>query len=381
MTSLNQPPRARSPLVLKRRAEPRTTVVFDTLWRLATERQAIFFKRIAGRPRPWTDDPILSGFKFTNAYRAADKTTQYLIRRVIYGGDPGPSEVFFRTILFKLFNRIETWQLLVSSLGEPTVARFDPEQYSAVLEAARARGLSIYSAAYIMPPPQAPAPTAKHRGHLALLAGMLATGQADEIMRSRSLADVYRLLLGNPSFGKFLAYQLAIDLNYGPDLAFDEADFVVAGPGAHEGIEKCFSSRDDWTDEDLIYWTVERQEREFDRLGLRFEDLWGRPLQPVDCQNLYCETAKYARVAHPDFTRPGGRSRIKQHFRAGASIGDPWFPPHWGLNEQVAEGLARSRPADVHGDVVGSIGGEASVRVGDFVRDPASDERLLCGTA
>ncbi len=381
MTSLIQQPSRSLPVVLTRRSEPRTTVVFDTFWKLATERQAIFFKRLGGEPQPWTEDPILLGFKFTNSYRASDKTTQFLIRNVIYAGDPSPVEVFFRTILFKLFNRIETWELLVSSVGDPTVARFDPAQYGTVLEAARTRGRSIYSAAYIMPPPASSARTAKHQGHLALLANMLDTGHAYEIMRSRSLADVYRMLLSNPSFGRFLAYQLAIDLNYGRDLAFDEADFVVAGPGAHEGIEKCFSSRADWTDEDLIHWTMDRQEREFDRLGLRFQDLWGRPLKPVDCQNLFCETAKYARVAHPDFTRPGGRSRIKQHFRASASLGDPWFPPHWRLNERVTEWRARSGSPDPHGDVVCSIGEEVSVRVGELVRDPASDERLLCGTA
>jgi hypothetical protein len=355
-------------------------VVFDTLWRLATERQAIFNRRLEGRPQPWTNDPILLRFKFTNSYRAADKTTQFLISSVIYRGDPDPVEVFFRTILFKLFNRIETWQLLVSMLGIPSVASFEPAQYGAVLGDARSRGVPIYSAAYIMPPPASPFPMAKHESHLALLKEMLVTGFGHEAMRTRSLADLYHMLLKNRSFGRFLAYQLAIDLNYGPDLAFDEADFVVAGPGAHEGIEKCFRERSDWTDEDLIRWTFERQDREFERLGLPFQDLWGRPLQPIDCQNLYCETAKYARVAHPDFTRPGGRSRIKQQFQPRVGIRDPWFPPHWGLNERVADSLGAMRSQSQR-EPDWSASRETGVGVRDVVRDPAGDERLLCGTA
>src|SRR5436189_5853400 len=77
---------------------PTPTVVFDTYWRFAAERQAIFFRRLLGQQVPWTDDPVLRRFKFTNAYRASDRVSQYLIRKVIYDGDEDPVEVFFRTI-------------------------------------------------------------------------------------------------------------------------------------------------------------------------------------------------------------------------------------------------------------------------------------------
>ena len=80
----------------------------------------------------WTDDPIIARHKFTNAYRASDRVSQYLIRNVIYEGSQSEPEVFFRVILFKLFNQIETWELLNSKLGPITWE-------------------GIYSAAYIMP--------------------------------------------------------------------------------------------------------------------------------------------------------------------------------------------------------------------------------------
>ena len=77
-------------------------------------------------PLPWTDDPILQAFKFTNAYRASDRVSQYLISRVIYRDDmPGDAaEVVFRVLLFKLFNRIETWELLEKAVGTVTYAGF-----------------------------------------------------------------------------------------------------------------------------------------------------------------------------------------------------------------------------------------------------------------
>ena len=89
---------------------PSTTPVFDTYWRFAAERQAILSRRLTDPIGPWTDDTILRAYRFTNPYRAADRVSQYLIREVQYRSDrsQSPPEVFFRTLLFKIFNRIET---------------------------------------------------------------------------------------------------------------------------------------------------------------------------------------------------------------------------------------------------------------------------------
>src|SRR5262245_7513549 len=78
------------------------TAVYDAYWRFAAERQEIFFARATGRPAPWTEDEILAQYKFTNAYRASDRVSQYLIRNVIYRPDlpVTAEETFFRVLLF-----------------------------------------------------------------------------------------------------------------------------------------------------------------------------------------------------------------------------------------------------------------------------------------
>ena len=80
---------------------------------------------------------------------------------------------------------------------------------------------------------------------------------------------------------------------------------------------------------------AERQAESFERLGIDFRSLWGRPLQLVDCQNLFCESGKYARIKHPDVKGLSGRSRIKQRFRMNPSPIDYWYPPKWGINDQI----------------------------------------------
>jgi len=309
---------------------PIPTKVYDTYWHFAAERMSIYYKRLVDQIGPWTQDPILRSYRFTNAYRAADRVSQYLIREVQYREDrsPAPVEVFFRTILFKLFNKIETWELIEHSLGAVSYQATDLDSISRILHEATRHGARIYNAAYIMPSP-AFGFERKHDNHLAR---MVEDNLPTRLARTRSLEEVYRLILTYRGLGPFLAFQYAIDLNYSALMDFSETDFVVAGPGALDGISKCFADVGGLSAEDIIFLMAERQTEEFRRLGLRFDGLFGRALQPIDCQNLFCEISKYARVAHPDISGVSGRTRIKQQFKARkAAYENPFFPPKWGL--------------------------------------------------
>ena len=152
------------------------TAVFDSYWKFAAERQNIYFRRLNNVPEPWTTDSVILAHKFTNAYRASDRVSQYLIRKVIYRDDLPSSEqeVLFRTLLFKLFNKIETWELLEHVFGEITYANYKFEHYDNVLTQAMRAGGRIYSAAYIMPPGGSTfGYAAKHQNHLKLLEKMM----------------------------------------------------------------------------------------------------------------------------------------------------------------------------------------------------------------
>jgi hypothetical protein len=327
----------------------KTTPVFETYWRFAAERQNLFLKRINGDPAPWTDDPVLATHRFTNVYRAADRVSQYLIANVIYRGPQTAEEMFFRTLLFKFFNRIETWEKLTAHVGMPSWRTFDFERYARVLDEILARGERIYSAAYIMPSPRFGCGR-KHRNHLRLIEYMIRDGAPNRVARSRSLADVFAALRDYRSIGDFLAFQFAIDLNYSELINFSEMEFVVAGPGARDGIHKCFADSGGLCEADVIRVVTERAEEEFGRLGLRFQTLWGRPLQLIDCQNLFCEVDKYARVVHPEFNGTSGRTRIKQRFKPRATFLPQWYPPKWGLEIPSAfNGKAQKRGLEMFG--------------------------------
>jgi hypothetical protein len=325
------------PHVITVRRPPRPSVVFDTYWKFATERQAIYHARVNGSPLPWTHDAILSGHRFTNAYRAADRVSQYLIQEVIYRGEYDWPSTMLRVLLFKIFNKISTWELIQSQVGVITAGDFSAPRISRVLDRAIESGASIYSGAYIMPSgPASRRQARKHHMHLALLEELRHGELTQRLADAASLQEIYELILAVPSFGPFLAYQYAIDLNYSPYLNFSEMDFVVPGPGARDGIRKCFDDLGDYNEADTIRWVADWQQSELEKRNLQFRSLWGRPLQLIDCQNLFCEVDKYARVAHPDVKGLSGRSRIKQRFLPQSEPLKPWFPPKWGLNECVS---------------------------------------------
>jgi len=314
--------------------ELQPTKVFDTYWRFAAARQAVYEARISGQSPPWSDDPILGAYRFTNCYRAADRVSQYLITQVCYRGDLSWDEVFFRVLLFKIFNRVSTWRLLTSQLGQVTWKQYEHVTYNAVLGEALAAGERLYSAAYIMPPPPL-GEERKHSNHLRLLELMMKDRAPQKVAEAPSMAAAFKVLAGYPGVGAFLAYQYLIDLNYAAGLGFSEMDFVVPGPGAKDGIRKCFGAAADGIEAGVIRYMTDTQDEHFTRLGLRFARLRGRRrLQLIDCQNLFCEVGKYARVAHPEARGISGRTRIKQAYRRDPEPVSAWFPPKWGLNQE-----------------------------------------------
>lgn len=310
--------------------------MFDTYWRFAAARQELFFARLAERDDLAPTDDVLREHRFTNCYRAADRVSQFGIHDVAYAGSQDPQDLVFRVLLFKLFNKIDTWRLLEQELGELTWRRWNPGAARAVLDAAWASGRRLYSPAYVIPPPRLGGPR-KHHDHLLLLETMMRDRLPKSMQAASGLAAVFALLCRYPGIGNFLGFQFTIDLNYTSALDFSENEFVVAGPGAKDGIRKCFGRAASGIEAEVIAYMIDTQQEHFDRLGLHFAALGGRPLHLIDCQNLFCEVDKYSRVAHPDISGISGRTRIKQQYhRASEPLPTPWFPPKWGINDSVA---------------------------------------------
>jgi hypothetical protein len=319
--------------------QPRTTEGYDALWYFAAERQRVYMSKVAGGLGRSTD-PVIAQNRFTNAYRASDRVSQYLINFVQYDCERSWADTFVRTLIFKLFNRINTWEKLVEVCGQPTVETLFSDKLDKALAEISKEG-PIYSAAYIMPPPRAFSGP-KFTRHLALLRQMMSDGAHEEVRAADCMKTAFHVLRRYDSMGNFLAFQYTIDLNYSAHLSFSEDEFVVPGPGALRGIRKCFSDPAGLSPIELIKWTAENQGRAFEEQELEWSGLWGRPLQWIDVQNLFCEVDKYTRVAIPELSKYAPGDRIKQRYRPDTTPMSAWFPPRWGINERSS--LNSGRP-------------------------------------
>lgn len=303
------------------------------------ERMKIFWKRYNGLSEYLTTDPILGRHKFTNVYRAQDRVSQYLIRKVIHEKQKEFDDIdnLLRILIFKIFNNIATWEFLERKLGEISRRTFNVDSIS-VLLAERISNQPIFSAAYMMTGTHDKYKQykSKHEKWLRMVdQELLRERRFDRILKAASMNEVYNILLECSFIGEFLAYQYTIDFNYSSAIDFSENSFVKAGIGAIRGIKKCFSDPGKYSFEDLIRFTQDN----FDRLQARFgytefNNLFGRQPHLIDLQNCFCETDKFLRVKMPELAM--GNVRIKQKFDKPNNNSIQFiFPEKWKINNFI----------------------------------------------
>ena len=306
--------------------------VYDLYWYFASERQNIFWKKLNGDPAPWTDDKILQEYKFCNSYRVNDRVSQYLLKNVIYNGKKySDKDMLFRILLFKLFNKESTWELLLNNFEDITLKTFNIKEYSKVLESAISCGIKIYNDAYISCANKDFGYDRKHDNHLALLNKMFNVDKVHlKILNAKNMEQGFNIIKSYPLIGNFMAYQLVTDINYSDVVNWREDEFTVAGPGSLRGIKKCFIDKGKMNNEDIIRYMYEHQDEEFKKLGLNFKRIGNRPLQLIDCQNMFCELDKYCRQALPELK--SNRTRIKKKYVAKIDKIEYIYPTKWGIN-------------------------------------------------
>lgn len=131
----------------------------DRFFAMMVERENIRLRRAANQPWPWTDDPILRGYKFTNVKRTDDKTTR-LLKREFY--DEYRNQVFIhhglesavearRIVLLncaiaRYFGTIE----FMNAIGWQT--RWDPKLLKRTARERLNRKERVYTGAYLISP-------------------------------------------------------------------------------------------------------------------------------------------------------------------------------------------------------------------------------------
>lgn len=220
----------------------------ERFFNYARERYNILLKRRAGLPAPWTDDPVLSTWRFTNIFREDDRNTQWFRENIRDKMRHSPA-VMLATVAFRAFNKIETGELLKDDILNE---RWDLVAWKEKLEARKAAGFPTVTGAYIIRTPNG---MSKIDGVLytlreaklrepALLQWLRETPVAE-----RSQLGFWTVLKEFHYLGEFTAAEVACDLIHTDILetANDLMTWTNPGPGCAAGIgmllhsnPKCF---------------------------------------------------------------------------------------------------------------------------------------------
>lgn len=236
----------------------------EEFFAFARARHQIYLDRAAGLPRPWTDDPILANYKFTNVFRELDRTTVWFRENV---RDPlrDKPEVLLATVLFRWFNRITTGEAIFlkqmmnydSGEGETAWDVFLRTGDTGILRAAIVQycaGMPVVTGAYIIKSPDGMSKLDgvlqcvewSHRGHgktteylpVMLPATMAETQIAEP--NKQALENLHRYLCKFPFMGPFMAYEVVTDLRHTAIMehARDINSWANPGPGAMRGLNR-----------------------------------------------------------------------------------------------------------------------------------------------
>jgi hypothetical protein len=257
------------------------------LFAFARERHVIYERRSAGKPPPWTDDPVLRDFRFTNVYRELDRVTRWIAInwRAPHVDDP---DLWFAMCVARLLNlpaSLEAVKYPVPWRELTFVQRVDQLRH---------RDGKIFNSAYIVSAPTAP----KH----AYLASEVLTPLWEERRHLRpkegDTLNSYHVLLGQMhGFGSFMSAQVVADLKYVSPLreASDWWTFAASGPGSRRGLNYVLGFGRD------APWTEEEWRLELGRLRENLLPMFASAKMPVphaqDIQNVLCEWSKYYRAA------------------------------------------------------------------------------------
>ena len=251
------------------------------------ERHLIYLRKIRKEPFPWTEDPILQRYKFTNVFRENDATTVWFRENI---RDPlrDETEVALATIIFRWFNLIETGKVLV----EHNLHReWDSDKcYSALVNQPQ-----WVTGAYIIKTPNG---MDKLQGVCWSIDQIVHDKERfiNELFASTSsLEEQWELLLPYPYMGPFMAYEVVTDWRHTwlGDEAKDITTWANPGPGAKRGLNRIFGR--DLNKQIKNHLFIEEMK---DLLEMSSNFVHGQvpTLEMREIEHCLCEFDKYERV-------------------------------------------------------------------------------------
>lgn len=269
-------------------------------------------KDVLKKDPPWTTDQVLRDFRFTNIRREHDKESKWVIEHITSNPELSYEDKLLNVILFRLYNKHETAELISMPFKFSETPDWNPEWYRSLFEAALVEDPNrvFFTAAFH---------TVGMKNTLKKVTGesyapmrilkfikiLINEGLVDDIKACTNQQEVYQTLTDYNGIGRFLAYQFYVDMTYIAEFPFSENEFTVAGPGCVMGLNYLFEDRDGMSYEECLFWLRDNLDRLFvEELGKDWDSkrvFWDLPEEDrcfnvMSLENCFCELSKYIRA-------------------------------------------------------------------------------------
>lgn len=222
-----------------------------------TERHNIYILRESGADKPWTDDPILQRYFFTNPYRENDKVTKWFRENIrdplslhytghVHIRHPDPDDLAllpWATVAFRWFNYIPTG---VALLENNLFSAWDNKRAKAILHERERLGFQIFTGAYMIKIENGRSKVDSCCDQITKLWDRRANFH-ESLRNKTTLEGGWNIILRIPFIGPFMAYEVITDLRHTPmfNKASDIMTWCNIGPGAVRGLHRLMHSDDD----------------------------------------------------------------------------------------------------------------------------------------
>lgn len=294
-----------------------------------TERYKIHLRKdILYQKAPWTDDKILQCYKFCNVRREHDRQSQYLIKNISTNPCLSIEDKIVNSFYFRAWNNWDT----MKDLGGPWPAKslYSSQmkeqvrpiyQKLATEDPDRKWWSSAYNQGGTKQAWRYPNPNRKvdKEDYIPLRVFHIGPwlkehNTIEKLLNASDQKVAFEAIREIQGFADFLAYQIFVDLTYIEDFPFSENEFVVAGPGCRNGLNKLFDDYDGLTLEEALFWLADNIDEIFNKIhppfwaGRLFVDLpqEDRFFSVMCLENCMCEFCKYIRTVEGN-----GRPRVK----------------------------------------------------------------------
>lgn len=266
------------------------------------ERTKIRIARIHGKPKPWTDDPILQSYRFCHVRRMDDRVSEWLLLNW-YEKYFNHESMVIAAVLARHFNQPST----LRAIGFPSQKNMVKDVYDSyvfnahrVIEKLKERGETVFNGAYII------RADGKYPNKVEMVFRETVQNFVDDPpdLDTDSMEMCVEELMHYRNIGSFMAGQIAADLRWALKGKWADKDkWAAMGPGSKRGINIIHNRAIESPLKQEQFAEELKELMAFLKKALP-SSLTSR-LEAIDYQNCLCEYSGYEKVLW-------GRGRKKQ---------------------------------------------------------------------